>query len=100
MDNFHELLGPLTTYDMVILGILGLFIARGIWTGAVRQVTALLALYLGYFVASQYHEAIFPLLNNVSDNPKIIFLAAYVTSLLLLISSFYCLASCSALLFP
>ena len=78
MDNFHELLGPLTTYDMVILGILGLFIARGIWTGAVRQVTALLALYLGYFVASQYHEAIFPLLNNVSDNPRVIFLAAYI----------------------
>ena len=43
MDNLHQLLGPLTTYDMVILGILGLLVARGIWTGAVRQVTALLA---------------------------------------------------------
>ncbi|MCK9175025.1 MAG: CvpA family protein [Desulforhopalus sp.] len=78
MNNVHELLGPLTTYDMVILGILALLVARGLWVGAVKQVTALLALYLGYFVASQYHEEIFPMLHNVSDNPKIIFLAAYV----------------------
>ncbi len=78
MENFRQMLGPLTIYDMVILGILAVLIGRGIWVGALRQVTALLALYLGYFVASRYHEEIFPMLGNLSDNPKVVFLAAYV----------------------
>ncbi|MBM9519349.1 CvpA family protein [Desulforhopalus vacuolatus] len=78
MNNLHELLGPLTMYDMVILGILGLLVARGLWVGAVKQVTALLALYLGFFVASQYHEELFPILKDVSENPKVIFLVACV----------------------
>lgn len=74
MDTF----GSLTPYDMVIVGLFAVLIARGIWLGFLKQVTGLVALYLGYYVASQYHDVIFPVLKNVSDNPKVVFLTSYV----------------------
>jgi membrane protein required for colicin V production len=74
MDAF----GSLTPYDMVIVGLFAALIARGIWLGFLKQVTGLVALYLGYYVASQYHDVIFPVLKNVSDNPKVVFLTSYV----------------------
>lgn len=74
MDGF----GGLTPYDMVILGLFAVLIGRGIWLGLLKQVTGLVALYLGYFAASQYHDVIFPVLKNVSDNPKVVFLTSYV----------------------
>ncbi|TKB12224.1 CvpA family protein [Desulforhopalus sp. IMCC35007] len=74
MDGF----GSLTPYDMVILGLFAVLIGRGIWLGLLKQVTGLVALYLGYFSASQYHDVIFPVLKNVSDNPKVVFLTSYV----------------------
>lgn len=67
----------LTVYDFVILGILALLVVRGLWIGFVIQVTAFLALYFGYFVASQYHDTLFPFLKDVSDNPKVVFLTSY-----------------------
>lgn len=68
----------LSAYDFVITGIVILFLARGIWLGMLRQVIPLLALYLGYLAASRYHDQLFPFLRNISENPKVVFLAAYV----------------------
>jgi membrane protein required for colicin V production len=71
-------LGGLTSYDLVVLAILAALLGRGMWLGLLRQLTSLLALYLGYLAASQYHDRIFSLLRDISDNPKVVFLAAYV----------------------
>ncbi|WP_167505893.1 CvpA family protein [Desulfosediminicola flagellatus] len=68
----------ITMYDMVVLGLFSLLIGRGIWLGLLKQVTGLLALYIGYLVASQYHDKFFPFLREVSDNPQIVFLVSYV----------------------
>ncbi len=68
----------ITVYDMVVLGIFSLLIGRGIWLGLLKQVTGLLALYVGYLVASQYHDKFFPFLREVSDNPQVVFLVSYV----------------------
>ncbi len=68
----------LTAYDLVVIGLFVLFIGRGLWLGLLKQVTGLLALYLGYFAASQYNDRIFPVLRDISDNPKVIFLTSYV----------------------
>ncbi|WP_457577727.1 CvpA family protein [Desulfomarina sp.] len=68
----------LTAYDLVVLGLFALLIGRGIWLGLLKQVTTLLALYFGYFAAGQYNELIFPILKDISDNPKVIFLTSYV----------------------
>lgn len=73
-----DALGNLTPYDMVILGLFAALIGRGIWLGLLKQVTGLVALYLGYYAASQYHEVIFPVLKDVSTNPKVVFLTSYV----------------------
>lgn len=73
MESIH-----LSPYDFVIAGIVILLLARGIWLGMLRQVIPLLALYLGYLAASRYHDQLFPFLKNISDNPKVIFLTAYV----------------------
>jgi len=68
----------LSAYDFVVAGIILLFLARGIWLGMLRQVTPLLALYVGYLAASRYHDQLFPFLKSISENPKVVFLAAYV----------------------
>jgi membrane protein required for colicin V production len=67
----------LSPYDFVVLGLVALLALRGVWIGFLGQVVPLLALYLGYFAASRYHEQILPFLQDVSDNPKVIFLSAY-----------------------
>ncbi|SDO44858.1 CvpA family protein [Desulforhopalus singaporensis] len=73
-----DAIGGLTAYDLVIVGLFILLVGRGIWLGMLKQVTGLLALYFGYFAASRYHEQIFPMLKNVTDNPKVMFLTSYV----------------------
>lgn len=66
----------LTAYDFVIIGLFVLFTARGIWVGFLGQLTVIVALYVGYLVAGQYHDRLFPFLRGVSENPKIVFLLA------------------------
>lgn len=73
-----DLLRSLTAYDLVVLGVLAALIGRGAWLGLLKQLTSLLALYLGYIVASQYHDRLFPLLRQISDNPKVVFFTACV----------------------
>ncbi len=68
----------MTSYDLVVVGLFALMIGRGIWLGLLKQVTGLLALYLGFFRASQYHDRFLPVLRDISDNPKVIFLTSYV----------------------
>ena len=69
----------LTGYDLVVLVLFALLIIRGIWLGFLKQVTGLLALYLGYIAAGQYHDKISPFLREISHNPKVVFFASYVT---------------------
>lgn len=73
-----DIFSSFTAYDLVVLGIFALLLIRGLWLGFLKQVTSLLALYLGYFAASRYHEVVFPMLARVSENPKVVFLTSYV----------------------
>lgn len=70
--------GILTVYDLVVVGLFAILIGRGLWLGMLRQVTGLLALYIGYFVASQHHDRLFPILRELLPNPTVVFLASYV----------------------
>jgi membrane protein required for colicin V production len=74
MDIFSHM----TTYDLAVAVLIVFFISRGLWQGFLKQVTGLLALYLGYFVASQHSDKIYPSLQGISNNPKVIFLLACV----------------------
>jgi membrane protein required for colicin V production len=73
-----EVPAGMTAYDLVIIGLFVLLIGRGIWLGLLKQVTGFVALYFGYLAASRYHDRIFPLLREISENPKVIFLTSYV----------------------
>ena len=66
-----------TTYDFMVLGALLLLISRGLWLGFLRQIIGLVALYVGYIIASQYHDKLFPFLRDFSSNPKVVFLCSY-----------------------
>lgn len=72
-----KVVGMLTVYDLVVVGLFAILIGRGLWLGMLRQVTGLLALYIGYFVASQHHDRLFPILREVLPNPTMVFLASY-----------------------
>ena len=67
----------LTFYDLLVLGLLLLLVARGLWVGFLKQIISLVALYFGYIVASQYHDRLFPFLRDLSGNPKVVFFASY-----------------------
>lgn len=77
METFTTFFDHLTGYDMVVLGILFFFLLRGLWVGALRQITVFFALYIGYIAASQYYHLISPMLGEIFDNPRIVFLASY-----------------------
>lgn len=68
----------LSAYDFVVLGIFLLFVVRGVWLGLFRQIVPFLALYVGYIVVSRYHQELFPFLDKISANPRVVFIAAYV----------------------
>lgn len=68
----------LTGFDFVIIGILLLFTFRGLWVGFLRQVTTLVALLVGFVIAGQYHDKLFPFLREVTDNPHAVFWTTYV----------------------
>ncbi len=72
-DAFH-----LTGFDFVIVTLLLLFTIRGLWIGFLRQITTLVALLVGYVIAGQYHDKLFPFLRGVTDNPHAVFWMSYV----------------------
>ncbi len=74
MDNaFH-----LTGFDFVIIALLLLFTLRGLWIGFLRQVTPLIALLVGFVIAGQYHDKLFPFLRGIIENPHAVFWVSYV----------------------
>ncbi len=66
-----------TGYDFVIIGLLLLFTLRGFWVGFLRQITVLAALLIGYVIAGQYHDKLFPFLRGITDNPQAVFWTSY-----------------------
>lgn len=84
MDNIAPLIESLTGYDFVILAIFILLIIRGLWHGAIRLITDLVALFAAYFVASQYNQEFVALLQGISDNPKVVFLTACISLFLII----------------
>lgn len=68
----------LTGFDFVIIVLLLLFTARGLWIGFLRQITTLVALIVGYLIAGQYHDKLFPFLRGLTDNPHAVFWISYV----------------------
>ncbi len=74
MDNAFNMTG----FDFAIIALLLLFALRGLWIGFLRQITTVVALIVGYVVAGQYHDKLFPFLRGLTDNPHVVFWTSYV----------------------
>jgi membrane protein required for colicin V production len=74
MENVFNMTG----FDFVIIALLLLLTLRGLWIGFLRQITTLVALVVGYVIAGQYHDKLFPFLRGLSDNPHVLFWSSYV----------------------
>jgi membrane protein required for colicin V production len=78
-------LADITSFDVIVLVIVLVFIIRGVWIGFMRQLAAFLALVGSYWLAGRYSNQLMPYVDNFVDNPKLIFLVSF--GLLFLISA-------------
>ncbi|MEW6427882.1 MAG: CvpA family protein [Thermodesulfobacteriota bacterium] len=63
--------------DITVIVIAGLFLARGLWVGFVRQLAFLLALFFSYILAGRYHQFLFAWLTPFIDGRELRLLVAY-----------------------
>lgn len=68
----------MTAIDFGVIAIILIFLARGIWTGFIRQLASLAALILGFLFAGRYYEQISPRLSSLIHSPQLAFLVTYV----------------------
>lgn len=66
----------MTALDIGVVVIVTFFLARGLWTGFVRQLAFLLALSLGYLAAGTYYPVWSRYLSSVA-NPQLRFVLTY-----------------------
>ena len=78
-------LGDLTSFDVIVALIFLVFIIRGIWVGFMRQLTTFLALVGSYWLAGRYSGQLMPYVQQIVENPKMVFLASF--ALLFLVSA-------------
>jgi membrane protein required for colicin V production len=77
--NHHMHWPPqLTLFDIAVLVISGLFIARGIWVGCIRQLASILALIIGFIAAGRLHEDFYHTILPVVSNANIAFILSYL----------------------
>ena len=67
----------MSSLDIVVIAIMALFVARGLWVGFVRQMASMLALVLAFVVAGQYYGRSAYLVTPFVDNHQLGFLIAY-----------------------
>lgn len=76
----------MSTLDAVVILILAIFLARGIWIGFIRQMASLFALILGFVVAGRYYGQSAHLVTPYIQNKQLGFFVAYI---LLFLIAFY-----------
>ncbi|MBW1749869.1 MAG: CvpA family protein [Deltaproteobacteria bacterium] len=77
--------GDLTSFDVIVALIFLIFLIRGVWIGFMRQFTTFLALVGSYWLAGRYSGQVMPYVQQVVENPKVVFLASF--ALLFLVSA-------------
>ncbi len=74
----------MSTLDAIIIIVLALFLARGIWTGFIKQVASIAALIIGFVIAGRFYGESSRLVIPFIDNQQAGFFIAY--TLLFLVS--------------
>lgn len=73
----------MSLFDAIIIIVLVLFLARGIWTGFVRQVASIAALIIGFVVAGRFYGESAIFVTPFIRNQQLGFLIAYLVLFLL-----------------
>ncbi len=68
----------ITSFDVIVVLILLVFLVRGVWIGFMRQLAAFLALVGSYWLAGRYSGELMPWVQRFVDNPKLVFLISFV----------------------
>ena len=85
LNDFSIIVSKLTVFDYIMALIVLLFILRGSWVGFMRQLTTFLALVGSYWLAARYTGELMPYVEQIINNPKIVFLVSF--ALLFLVSA-------------
>ncbi len=78
-------------FDVIVFIILAAFLVRGIWVGFAKQITFIVALFLGFAAAGRYHGTLDRFISPFINSPQIgffiaytfLFIAVYLTVLLI-----------------
>lgn len=70
-------LADITSFDVIVVLILIVFIVRGVWIGFMRQLAAFLALVGSYWIAGRYNTELMPYVGRFIENPKLVFLVGF-----------------------
>lgn len=71
----------LTLLDLAVAAICLAFLARGLFTGLVRQLAFIAALILGYLAAGRFYGELAPLFSSFVSDPRLGFPLAYLVVL-------------------
>ncbi|MCB2181626.1 MAG: CvpA family protein [Desulfobulbaceae bacterium] len=77
--------------DIIILIVIALFLARGLWAGFVKQIAGLAALIIGFVVAGRFYGQSSSLDIPFIQNPQVGFFASYILIFLVTFFSVICL---------
>ncbi len=67
----------MSVLDIIVLIVLGVFIARGIWVGFIRQLASIIALISGFIIAGRYYDDSARLISPLIENQQLGFLVTY-----------------------
>ena len=67
-----------TMYECILLGIIVLFILRGLWLGGLRLIAGLLSLVLACILGCFYPEPMNLFMNKFSANPRMVFSLSFI----------------------
>lgn len=70
-------LTDITSFDVIIVLIVILFIVRGVWIGFMRQLAAFFALVGSYWLAGRYSVELIPYVDGFIKNPKLVFFVSF-----------------------
>jgi membrane protein required for colicin V production len=71
-------LSDITSFDVIVVVLFLLFLARGTWIGFMRQVSFFLALVFSYMLAGEYTAGIMPYVGKFIENPKLVFFISFL----------------------
>ena len=67
-----------TMYECILLGIVILFVLRGLWLGCIRQSSGLLSLVLACVLGCFYQDLLNLFFGKFSANPRIVFCLSFI----------------------